>query len=108
MPRNRCAIARDVGSRYNNQATGYLYEEWLPLSGESPGDFPIFFHYVNVGPDIHESEMITEVYLPLKFILAIASDRSRFDAVEAPVVAMHERMSLTEESENGTAYPRTV
>ena len=66
IPRNRCARARDIGSRYDNKAAVYLYEQWLPKSGESPGDFPIFFHYVNVGPTLREEEMITDVYLPLK------------------------------------------
>ena len=66
IPGNRCALARDIGSRYNNQAAVYLYERWLPESGESPGNFPIFFHYVNVGPNVREEEMITDVYLPLK------------------------------------------
>ncbi|BBL72102.1 AraC family transcriptional regulator [Methylogaea oryzae] len=62
----RCARARDVGARSNNQAAAYLYEQWLPRSGESLGDFPMFFHYVNVGPSVREEEMITDVYLPLK------------------------------------------
>ena len=66
IPRSRCACARDVGSRSNNKAAVYVYEKWLPRSGESPGDFPIFFHYVNVGPNVREEEMITDVYLPLK------------------------------------------
>jgi AraC family transcriptional regulator len=66
IPRNRCALARDVGSRYNNRAAVYLFEKWLPHSGERVGDFPVFFHYVNVGPDIREAEMITDVYLPLR------------------------------------------
>ena len=66
IPRNRCALARDIGSRYNNKAAVYLYEEWLPQSGEAPGNFPIFFHYANVGPTVREEEMITDVYLPLK------------------------------------------
>lgn len=66
IPRLRCAVARDVGSRSDNKAAAYLYEAWLPQSGESPGDFPIFFHYVNVGPTVREAEMITDVYLPLK------------------------------------------
>ena len=66
IPRNRCALARDVGSRYNNKAASWLCEEWLPRSGEAPGDFPIFFHYVNVGPDVRDEDMITDVYLPLK------------------------------------------
>lgn len=66
IPRSRCALATDIGSRYNNQAALYLAETWLPQSGEQLGDFPIFFHYVNVGPDVREEEMITDVYLPLK------------------------------------------
>lgn len=66
IPRNRCALARDIGSRHCNKAAAYLYEAWLPQSGEVPGNFPIFFHYVNVGPAVREIEMITDVYLPLK------------------------------------------
>lgn len=66
IPELRCAFARDIGSRSNNKAAAYLYETWLPLSGESLGDFPIFFHYVNIGPNVKEEEMITDVYLPLK------------------------------------------
>lgn len=66
IPRNRCARARDIGSRYHNKAAVFLYEQWLPESGEMPGAFPIFFHYVNVGPDLKEEQMITDVYLPLK------------------------------------------
>jgi AraC family transcriptional regulator len=30
IPRNRCAFARDIGSRFNNKAAIYLYDEWLP------------------------------------------------------------------------------
>ena len=65
IPACRCAIARDVGSRYNNQAAVFLRQEWYPSSGEQLGDFPMFFHYVNVGPHVREDEMITDVYLPL-------------------------------------------
>jgi AraC family transcriptional regulator len=66
IPSFRCAHARDIGSRSNNKAAVYLYETWLPQSGESSADFPIFFHYVNVGPNVREEDMITDVYLPLK------------------------------------------
>lgn len=66
IPRNRCALARDIGSRYDNRAAVYLYEQWLPRSGELPGKFPIFFHYVNVGPDVRAADMVTDVYLPLQ------------------------------------------
>jgi AraC family transcriptional regulator len=66
IPRSRCAFARDIGSRHNNKAAVHLFEKWLPRSGELPGDFPIFFHYVNVGPHVREEDMITDVYLPLR------------------------------------------
>jgi AraC family transcriptional regulator len=62
----RCALARDIGSRQNNKAAIWLCEEWLPRSGAAPGNFPIFFHYVNVGPHVRDQEMITDVYLPLR------------------------------------------
>ena len=66
IPRRRCATARHLGSRLRNAAAEYLYTVWLPASGERVGDFPLIFHYVNVGPRVLESEMITDVYLPLK------------------------------------------
>jgi len=55
-----------IRSRSNNEAAVYLYKVWLPQSGETLENFPIIFHYVNVGPNIIEAEMITDVYLPLK------------------------------------------
>ncbi len=66
IPANRCARARDVGSRHDNKAVVFLYRDWLPGSGEVQGDFPVFFHYVNVGPNVAAHEMITDVYLPLR------------------------------------------
>jgi AraC family transcriptional regulator len=66
IPASRCALARYLGSRSHNSAAVYLYQEWLPESGESLGNFPVFFHYVNVGPQVQEHEMITDVYLPLR------------------------------------------
>ena len=65
IPAGRCAVARHLGSRKNVTAAAYLYETWLPQSGESLRDFPVFFHYVNVGANVQEQEMITDVYLPL-------------------------------------------
>ncbi len=65
IPQLRCTKARDIGSRYHNQAIIYLLKQWLPHSGEKLGDFPPIFHYVNVGPTIKLEQMITDVYLPL-------------------------------------------
>lgn len=66
IPDCRCAVARHMGSRSHVSAAEYLVYDWLPASGEELGDFPIFFHYVNVGPDVAEHAMITDVYVPLK------------------------------------------
>ncbi len=65
IPELRCAKARHLGSRENVTAAQYLYEQWLTNSGEQLADFPIFFHYINVGFEVQESEMVTDVYLPI-------------------------------------------
>ena len=80
IPANRCALARHLGSRAHNLAAVYLHKEWLPQSGESLADFPIFFHYVNVGPHVRESEMITDVYLPLRPIAHALRPNNSFKA----------------------------
>lgn len=66
IPGGRCAVARHIGSRDNVSAASYLYAVWYPSSGEVLRAFPIFFHYVNVGPDVHDHDMITDVYLPIR------------------------------------------
>jgi AraC family transcriptional regulator len=65
IPGGPCAMVRHLGSRANVSAAFYLYDVWLPRSGERLREFPIFFHYVNVGLQVREDEMITDVYLPL-------------------------------------------
>jgi AraC family transcriptional regulator len=62
----RCALARDTGSRLDNKAAQFLYDEWLPRSGEEMSAQPLVFHYVNVGPNVKAEEAVTDVYLPLK------------------------------------------
>ena len=66
IPACRCAVARHTGSREHVTAAEFLVYEWLPDSGEEIGEFPLFFHYVNVGPRVREQDMITDVYLSLK------------------------------------------
>jgi AraC family transcriptional regulator len=66
IPAGRCALVRNLGARHELPGPRYLYEQWLPQSGEQLRDFPIFFHYVNVGPTVKPHEMITDIYLPLK------------------------------------------
>jgi AraC family transcriptional regulator len=67
IPGGRCAVLRHTGSDiYIRQSIHYLYADWLPQSGEELADFPLFFHRVNLFPDIAEHEMITDIYMPLK------------------------------------------
>ena len=65
IPALRCAKVRHFGSRENVGAAHCLYEKWLPQSNEKLAEYPLFFHYVNVGPQVQESEMVTDVYLPI-------------------------------------------
>lgn len=66
IPGGRCAMVRHLGSREFISAAVFLREIWLPASEETLRDFPMFFHYVNVGPSVREHEMVTDVYLPLQ------------------------------------------
>ncbi len=66
IPGGRCARMRHHGSRNWMPEPDYLYGQWLPDSGETPRDFPLFFHYVNVGPQVRDADMITDIYLPLR------------------------------------------
>jgi len=67
MPAGRCALLRHLGSHDEiGDNVRYLYGTWLPDSGEELRDFPCFFHYLNFFPEVAESELITDIYLPLK------------------------------------------
>jgi AraC family transcriptional regulator len=66
IPSLKCALARDVGSRANNQAAKFLYETWLPASGQQLSGHPLIFHYVNVGPNVKAHEAVTDVYMPIQ------------------------------------------
>lgn len=67
IPAGRCAVIRHIGSDDTiNEDITYLYSEWLSQSGEELRDYPIFFERVNFFPDVSETEIITDIYLPLK------------------------------------------
>jgi len=66
IPEGRCAKIRHVGSRDHIPVADFLYREWLPASGEELRDFPFFFHYLNVGTEVQDSDMVTDLYLPLR------------------------------------------
>ena len=66
IPGGRCAVARHKGSYDSTPISDYLLGVWLPQSPYKLRDFPIFFHYVTIGPGVQEHEMVTDVYLPLQ------------------------------------------
>jgi len=67
IPSGKCAVFRHRGSHDLMHSKIYhLYGKWLPESKEELRDFPMFFHYINLLPEVPESELITDVYLPLK------------------------------------------
>jgi AraC family transcriptional regulator len=66
IPEGRCAVVRHVGPHDQmDESIYYLYRDWLPTSGETLRDFPLFFHYLNLIPDTPEHELVTDIYLPL-------------------------------------------
>lgn len=43
-----------------------IYRNWLPSTQECKRDSPIFFEYLNVSPEAPESELMTDIYFPLR------------------------------------------
>ncbi len=66
IPAGRCARLSLTGPADDLEApANWLYREWLPASGEALRDFPLFCERSNFGPGLPESEMVTDLYLPL-------------------------------------------
>lgn len=67
IPSGKYAVVRHVGSYDLMTSKVYdLYGKWLPESKEELRDFPLFFKYITLLPEVDESELITDIYLPLK------------------------------------------
>lgn len=67
IPGGRCAVVRHEGSPEDlSPGAYYLYREWLPASGESLRDYPMYFHYVTLRQNTPEHELLTDIYLPLR------------------------------------------
>jgi AraC family transcriptional regulator len=67
IPAGRCAKLRHVGSEESlDAAIHFLYAQWLPQSGEEPGDFPLFLERLAFFPDVAEHEVVVEIYLPVR------------------------------------------
>jgi AraC family transcriptional regulator len=67
IPAGRCAHIVHLGSHdLMNEKIRYLYNHWLIENNEELRDFPCFFKYRNLFPQVAEHELITDIYLPLK------------------------------------------
>jgi AraC family transcriptional regulator len=67
IPEGRCAVIRHIGSRDKmDDSIYYLYKDWLLKNNEELRDFPLFFQYHNFFPETVESELVTDIFLPIK------------------------------------------
>lgn len=62
----RCAVVIHKGSHHSiGDSIRYLYQTWLPESGETLREYPCFFKYLNFVHEVDECDLLTEVYLPI-------------------------------------------
>lgn len=67
IPGGRCAVLRFSGpSERLRTAAVFLYGDWLPRSGETLRDFPLFLRRVTFYPDVPEQEAVSLLHLPLQ------------------------------------------
>lgn len=63
----RCARLRIVGDSEDLRPSAvFLYQDWLPASGEELRDTPLYAERVKFFPDVPAHEAITDLYLPLR------------------------------------------
>ncbi|MDT8375810.1 MAG: GyrI-like domain-containing protein [Mariprofundaceae bacterium] len=67
IPAGRCARVRHTGSYDTlHLKVKDIYRSWLPATQEIRRDAPIFFEYLNFAPEVSESELVTDIYFPLR------------------------------------------
>lgn len=67
IPGGRCAVLRVTGHTDNLEpAALFLYRDWLPASGETTRDFPVYCQRIKFFPEVPEHETVAEVFLPLR------------------------------------------
>ncbi|QJR09797.1 DNA gyrase inhibitor [Usitatibacter rugosus] len=66
-PSGKCAVIVHTGPYSElHRAYDWLYREWLPKSGEAPGDQPCFEEYLNDPRQVPPSKLETAIRIPLK------------------------------------------
>ena len=67
IPGGRCAVLRVVGNTDDLEpAALYIYQDWLPESGEEARDFPLYCQRIAFFPEVPEHEAVADLFLPLK------------------------------------------
>lgn len=67
LPAGRYALARHRGNYDGIEpATQRLFGEWLLVSGEEPGSYPVFYNFLNDPDDTPEADLETDILLQLK------------------------------------------
>lgn len=67
IPGGRCAAVRHKGTPETlKECVRTLIHDWLPASGHTPRDYPVFFQFFNFGPESAGQELQTTIYLPLQ------------------------------------------
>ncbi|SED04563.1 AraC family transcriptional regulator [Pseudomonas anguilliseptica] len=65
-PGGRCAVLEFVGPYAElDQAYHWLYSQWLPNSGEQPGEAPCFEEYLNDVRSVPPAQLRTAICIPL-------------------------------------------
>ena len=67
LPAGPCAVLNYKGPYTAIKiAYDYLYGDWLPNSGKEPADLPPYELYLNNPMDTEESELLTNIVVPLQ------------------------------------------
>jgi AraC family transcriptional regulator len=66
IPAGRAAVMRYRGPYASMHAAyRWLFGQWLPSSGEAPGEHPVYEAYLNHPHDTAPADLLTDIYLPL-------------------------------------------
>ncbi|QSR18469.1 hypothetical protein CA833_14950 [Novosphingobium sp. KA1] len=66
IPGGRCAVLAVTGPAMDlEEPATLLYRDWLPASGETLRDFPLFCERGRLYPQVSAAEALTELILPL-------------------------------------------
>ncbi len=66
IPALRCARVRHIGPNQSLKDTiKPVFAHWMVQTGETAGDYPLFFHRVSLFPDSPAAQATTDIYIPL-------------------------------------------